>query len=363
MQTYRMPNSHSNESIINKALLGSLLLHALFILLKFEDHAPKQVVRTDAVKMELISFKEAIKKSISARAETKKILQKVVKKQIDAGTLKKVVESQVLGNPTTTKSKSVQKGDPASKNFTAYEPNTDFQKMKATNIGTGGNSAFNKGLTTSNGGSGNTYKGMDFAVKSFTSSPLGKRLGIKKYDDGGSGLRSGSGVGNNAGNGIGDGTITGTTSGTLQKASILTNVGSLTGSTVGVIDSSKGAEGLSRKGTVAVANVPEDTVILGNMDPDVIRKILMGHLAQFRYCYQSELERTNSDKINGLLNLNFEIGPMGDPGQVQVNGASAINSHVKGCVAGVLRGISFPAPRGGGTVEVRQPINFYPKYN
>jgi hypothetical protein len=27
----------------------------------------------------------------------------------------------------------------------------------------------------------------------------------------------------------------------------------------------------------------------------------------------------------------------------------------------VLRGIQFPEPMGGGTVEVKQPMNFYPK--
>ena len=44
-----------------------------------------------------------------------------------------------------------------------------------------------------------------------------------------------------------------------------------------------------------------------------------------------------------------------------VEGQSSLPGRVKKCVVGVLRGIKFPSPMGGGTVDVKQPFNFYPK--
>ena len=40
---------------------------------------------------------------------------------------------------------------------------------------------------------------------------------------------------------------------------------------------------------------------------------------------------------------------------------SSMPQIVKSCVVNVLRGIAFPSPKGGGVVEVTQPMNFYPK--
>jgi TonB family protein len=96
------------------------------------------------------------------------------------------------------------------------------------------------------------------------------------------------------------------------------------------------------------------------MDPDVIRRILLDHLPQFRYCYQKELERSGVE-ASGTVKLNFTIGASGHVSQAGIDGSSGLPSEVKRCVVGVLRGISFPEPQGGGTVEVKQPMNFYPK--
>jgi hypothetical protein len=96
------------------------------------------------------------------------------------------------------------------------------------------------------------------------------------------------------------------------------------------------------------------------MDPKIIRDILLQHLSQFRYCYQKELESTGRDDLSGVLNLNFLINRTGNVESEKVFGDSSITPQVKSCVAGVLRAIQFPSPQGGGRVEVRQPVNFYP---
>ena len=224
------------------------------------------------------------------------------KEKVVPGTQKVVPDADVLGNPKAKEIKKVQKGDPASQDKSKYKPGTDFQKLKSTNIGTG--SAGDKIKTnTPAGGSGDTYKGMDFAVKSLTNNaPLGHRFKVKNAaDDMGAGAGKTGGIGSGLGKGFGDGTITGTRTGTLEKAKILTNVGSLTGETVGTIDSSRGAEGLSKKGTILLSGMPQETVVLGSMDPKLIRDILLQHLSQFRYCYQKELEKTNREDITVIV--------------------------------------------------------------
>lgn len=366
MSRYRVSSQlELKDQPIYKALIASMVLHSLLTLIYISEPEVKDRLRDDAIKISMATKlieaipRPAIKPVIAE--PPKKVIQKPQPK-IDAGTNKRVMESKTLGDKTAPKVvENVQKGDPASKLATAYKPGTEFRKMPTASIGTGGNS--NTPSALSAGGSGDTYKAPNFAVKNPSAMLSGSRYTIKTVDDGGAGTGSGGGIGAGKGKGYGDGTITGRTDGTVEQAKILTNMGSLTGSTVGTIATSKGAEGLSSKGSVAVAKMPEDTVILGNMDPDAIRRVLLQHLAQFRYCYQSELDEVKSNKFSGLMNLNFNIDGSGDVSRVDVKSATGINNEVTGCVAEVLRGIQFPAPRGGGLVQVKQPINFYPKSN
>ena len=110
---------------------------------------------------------------------------------------------------------------------------------------------------------------------------------------------------------------------------------------------------------MATAGIPSRTIVLGGMDPDTIRRILMDHLPQFRFCYQKELDKSNKE-FSGRITLNFVIGASGYVTRAGVK-ESSMPAKVKGCVVNVLKGIPFPSPRGGGVVEVTQPMNFYPK--
>ena len=146
-------------------------------------------------------------------------------------------------------------------------------------------------------------------------------------------------------------------SATLEHAQTSGKVGSLTGSANGSLDGSIGTEGLVTKKGSYVVGVPSDTVILGSMDPDLIRRILMDHLPQFRSCYQRELERASSG-FSGVVPLDFMIGASGHVTRAGVSSSSDVPKPVVGCVLNVLRGIKFPEPMGGGEVQVKQPMNF-----
>lgn len=349
-----------------RAVCTSLILHfaALAITIKFDKPAePKP--RTEAIQIKMAPLENVLKQKtllVESPLKESEVLKTPPKEKVVAGTQKIVPKAKELGNPNAKKVQAVQKGDPLSQKMTKYKPGTEFRKTPTTNIGTG---AAGPKMPSANlgGGSGDTYKAPNFATKSLTGmTQIGSRFKLNNADDNGAGAGKGGGIGDGVGRGYGDGVITGSRNGTVETAKMLDNVGSLTGATVGTIASSKGSEGLSSKGTVILAGVPDETVVLGSMDPNVIRGILLDHLAQFRYCYQNELDENSKPKdISGIVHLNFAIGSQGQVQRAQVGGDRGITPKVKSCVGSVLRDITFPAPKGGGIVEVKQPMNFYPK--
>lgn len=194
------------------------------------------------------------------------------------------------------------------------------------------------------------YKSADF--KSSISSLVAKGGSLSGVQTKGASGTSGSLVG--AASGVSTG------SGNIKTADMTTNQGSLVGATTGVLGTSKGAEGLSAKRAIYTAGIPAETVVLGSMDPDVIRRRLMEFLPQFRSCYQRELE-TRGTEITGTIKLDFEIGSSGHVTKSGLGNSSRLPRDVSGCVLNVLRGITFPEPLGGGKVGVSQPMNFFPK--
>lgn len=147
---------------------------------------------------------------------------------------------------------------------------------------------------------------------------------------------------------------------TMETAKVSQNVGSLSGSASGKLDSTRGTEGLSDKRNIYTAGLPYKTVILGGMDPNTIRQILMDNVPLFRRCYQTALDRAQS-AFDGVVRLNFVIGASGHVTRAGVDSYNNLPPKVRNCVIDVLRGIKFPEPLGGGVVEVNQPFNFYPK--
>ncbi|MDC0253954.1 AgmX/PglI C-terminal domain-containing protein [Bacteriovoracales bacterium] len=139
------------------------------------------------------------------------------------------------------------------------------------------------------------------------------------------------------------------------------DVGDLEGSNDGALDTGKGLEGLSNKKGISLSSFPSKTVILGNYDPSLIRKILVDNMPQFKHCYQRILD-SKSRLFNGIIWFRFKIGASGRVLNAGISKQeSKVPSQVKKCVLNVLRGIQFPPPKGGGIVEVNQPLNFQGK--
>lgn len=122
---------------------------------------------------------------------------------------------------------------------------------------------------------------------------------------------------------------------------------------------SYGSRGLASKSGFDSSYLEPKTVILGSMDPELLRKILREYIPQFRHCYQQELIG-NSDKIKGVIDLNFTISAQGKVQKYMVKAKDAqFSKKGIGCMGQVLSLIDFPKPKGGGVVDVRQPLNFF----
>ncbi len=122
---------------------------------------------------------------------------------------------------------------------------------------------------------------------------------------------------------------------------------------------SYGSRGLASKSGFDSSYLEPKTVVLGSMDPELLRKILREYIPQFRHCYQQELI-TNSEKVKGVIDLNFTISESGKVSKYAIKVKEAQFSQ-KGvnCMGQVLGLIDFPKPKGGGVVDVRQPLNFF----
>ncbi len=153
-----------------------------------------------------------------------------------------------------------------------------------------------------------------------------------------------------------------TDSSAALKADASSNVGSLGSDVRGAYDTSSGAQGLSNKAGIDTTYMDPKTVVLGSMDPELLRKILREYLPQFRHCYQQELER--SENAKGVVDLQFRINGNGSVSNVQIASKKAkFSAQGSNCMANVLRVIPFPKPKGGGQVDVKQPLNFFSERN
>ncbi len=119
-----------------------------------------------------------------------------------------------------------------------------------------------------------------------------------------------------------------------------------------------GARGLVAKKGFANSYIAPKTVILGSMDPELLRKILQEYIPQFQHCYQQELARAGD--VKGVIDLNFTIGADGRVSASDIKAKDArFSGKGIGCMDNVLRIIAFPSPKGGGRVDVKQPLNFF----
>jgi len=323
-----------------------------------KDKAPERIATILFKRKLTASRSKAIDKTKKA---PKKKIQKSPKQVVSKNKPKQVVKEKPKKKVTKTQpkkaagsktSKKVGKVKKATANKGPKNVRKDIVRppTRAKAIGSSGTTRAARSANTNSKARGavDTYKSADFS--SSISNLMSKGGSTKSFK---AVSATSSGMGTSA--------ISGSESGaTLKTAKVSNNTGSLSGVASGTLDSAKGVEGLVDKKNIYTAGLPFKTVILGGLDPDVIRQILVDNISKFRYCYQNELDKSKN-AFNGIVKLNFIIGASGHVTRAGVDSVTNIPGKVRGCVVNVLRRIRFPEPRGGGVTEVSQPMNFYPR--
>jgi hypothetical protein len=95
-------------------------------------------------------------------------------------------------------------------------------------------------------------------------------------------------------------------------------------------------------------------VIMGSLDKEIIRRVIKEHIAQIRYCYELELQR--SPGIFGKVATEFVISAEGRVQSTSVTQSTLNNEAVESCMMSKIRTWKFPQPKGGGIVVVRYPF-------
>jgi hypothetical protein len=101
--------------------------------------------------------------------------------------------------------------------------------------------------------------------------------------------------------------------------------------------------------------------VRGNLDKEIIRRIVRRHLNEVRYCYDQAL--VSQPKLAGRLVAQFTIAATGQV-IASVRQSSTLGSPAaEMCVVNAIKRWEFPAPNGGGLAIVTYPFTFSPAGN
>lgn len=98
--------------------------------------------------------------------------------------------------------------------------------------------------------------------------------------------------------------------------------------------------------------------VRGQLDRDIIQRVVREHRREIRACYESELQR--NPNLEGRVAIEWVISPSGAVAASQIESSTLNSQAVENCVAMRVRQWRFPEPRGGGTVRVTYPFVFSP---
>jgi hypothetical protein len=93
----------------------------------------------------------------------------------------------------------------------------------------------------------------------------------------------------------------------------------------------------------------------GDLDKAIIRRYIKRNIQKIQYCYEKEL--VAKPNLKGTVSSQFTISPNGT---VDSASATGVDGNVSSCIAGVIKGIEFPKPKSGGSVNVNYPFTFAP---
>jgi TonB family protein len=113
---------------------------------------------------------------------------------------------------------------------------------------------------------------------------------------------------------------------------------------------------LGGRGKDETVFVPGRTTVVGGLSRDVINRVIQKHYNEIKYCYEKEL--TKDPSLYGKVAVLFLIDGTGTVGDALIQQSTMSSEPVEGCILNRVRRWVFPAPQGGGTVQVTYPYVF-----
>jgi outer membrane biosynthesis protein TonB len=117
-----------------------------------------------------------------------------------------------------------------------------------------------------------------------------------------------------------------------------------------------GAIDLGGRGKDETVFVPGRTTVVGGLSREVINRVIQKHYNEIKYCYEKEL--THDPGLYGKITVLFVISGDGRVGDALVQQTTMSSEPVESCMLNHVKRWAFPAPQGGGTVQVTYPYVF-----
>jgi hypothetical protein len=96
----------------------------------------------------------------------------------------------------------------------------------------------------------------------------------------------------------------------------------------------------------------------GQLDKEIIRRIIRQHINEVKYCYEQQL--VANPQLNGKISVTFTIAGTGEVIASLLAGSTMSNLRVEGCIVQAVRRWRFPSPQNKGLVIATYPFSFTP---
>jgi TonB family protein len=104
--------------------------------------------------------------------------------------------------------------------------------------------------------------------------------------------------------------------------------------------------------------IPTTATVRGNLDKEIIRRIVRTHLNEIRFCYEQSLVRHPS--LSGRVVVQFTIAPTGRVMTAVLQSSTIGEPALNSCVVEATRRWEYPRPDGGGLAIVSYPFQLTP---
>ena len=102
--------------------------------------------------------------------------------------------------------------------------------------------------------------------------------------------------------------------------------------------------------------IPGKPIVSGSLDMETIRRIIRQHQAEYKYCYEKQLNVKRD--LAGKISVKFTISGNGSVIAAMVVETTMGDRETETCLVDKIRRWVFPEPKGGGIVIVTYPFVF-----